>query len=87
MAKKHPIPMRRDDDLAFMDTELEDAIERLAATNEKVRGLLETFGPSPEQPPADRENAGEPTSSEAIHPKETVSAPSGPQQNSQPDSS
>lgn len=53
MAKKKKIALNRTQDLELIDSELDEALERLAASNEKVNETLSQYEPQNE--PVDEE--------------------------------
>lgn len=65
MARREKIQIRRDEDLTEIDTELDDALERLENSNERVVELLKTI---------EGEGAEGESSSETLNADEAVDA-------------
>ena len=55
--KKQTVQIHRDLDMAEIDQELDVAIDQLEEANERIGGLLASFGPPPEQEPGNGECA------------------------------
>lgn len=73
MARKEKIQIRRDDDLTEIDVELDDALEKLEDSNERVVELLKTI----EGEGAEGESSAEtPNADEAVETPTDPPAPS-----------